>query len=85
MPREAGVQNVDRESDATERQPLLSASPKLSPQENGPVPAASSRTDLRLILPTLMVCAFLAAFDVTVVAAIYSIMLLSLLPIIDIL
>jgi hypothetical protein len=85
MPWEGGAQNAGNESDATERQPLLPASPKLSPQDDVPVPFASSSANLRVILPALMVCAFLAAFDVTVVAAIYPIMLLSLLRIIDIL
>lgn len=57
------------EADVSEREPLLG-----TPAKDPDHPVASSGANLKVILPALMVCAFLAAFDVTVVAAIYPIM-----------
>jgi hypothetical protein len=57
------------DTDVSERQPLL-GTPAKDPDD----PFTFAGTNLRVILPALMVCAFLAAFDVTVVAAIYPIM-----------
>lgn len=76
MPLEGSFRNVGSNSDADEQQPLLS-SPRKLPTINSSTetdPSLSPDVDLRVILPALMVCAFLAAFDVTVVAAIYPIM-----------
>jgi hypothetical protein len=66
----------DTNEDIDERRPLLNdvAIPPKLPNE--PAKVASSGTSLKLVLPALMLCAFLAAFDVTVVAAIYPIMYL---------
>jgi hypothetical protein len=74
----------------TERTPLLrndidasikhAENASTSTSEGGVTPAPAPITvsaNLRIVLPALMVCAFLAAFDVTVVAAIYPIMHLS--------
>jgi len=54
-----------------ERTPLL-ADPRKPPDDL--LTKSTASADLRIILPALMVFAFLAAFDVTVVAAIYPIM-----------
>jgi hypothetical protein len=62
------------EADVSERQPLLGPPRKDSDDLSTITPAASSGANLKIVLPALMVCAFLAAFDVTVVAAIYPIM-----------
>jgi hypothetical protein len=64
------------EADVSERQPLLGPPRKDSDDLSTITPAESSGANLKVILPALMVCAFLAAFDVTVVAAIYPIMYL---------
>jgi len=64
-------------TESEERQPLLSGAAKVvangsqSPPDSGKPEDSPS---LRIILPALMMCAFLAAFDVTVVAATYPIM-----------
>jgi len=75
MPLEGIFENVATSSNVDERQPLLSVARKhpaavTSAEDSISAPDA----DLRVILPALMVCAFLAAFDTTVVAAIYPIM-----------
>jgi len=76
MPLERTLSN-DATVDAEERRPLLPGAAKVpvngaqSPPELGKPDDAPS---MRIILPALMVCAFLAAFDLTVVAAIYPIM-----------
>jgi hypothetical protein len=77
MPLEGRSSNSIVDSESEERQPLLSGAVKVV-ANGGPSPPDSGKPDspsLRIILPALMVCAFLAAFDVTVVAAIYPIML----------
>ena len=73
MPLEGSIGNVADSSNVDERQPLLSTPRKL-PTADDTSAEDSSSADLRVILPALMVCAFLAAFDITVVAAIYPIM-----------
>ena len=76
MPLTGSVRNVEIGSSVNERQPLLS-SPRKLPTRDDPSTEdtiSASEADLGLILPVLMVCAFLAAFDITVVAAIYPIM-----------
>jgi hypothetical protein len=62
------------ETDVSERQPLLGPPRKDSDDLSTIKPAETSGANLKIVLPALMVCAFLAAFDVTVVAAIYPIM-----------
>jgi hypothetical protein len=57
---------------ATEQTPLLNG-PKPSDDVSSSA-AEPAGANLRIVLPPLMICAFLAAFDVTVVAAIYPIM-----------
>ena len=77
MPLEGRLPNGALDSESEERQPLLSgpanvlANGSQTPPDAGKLDTSPS---LRIILPALMVCAFLAAFDVTVVAAIYPIM-----------
>jgi MFS family permease len=64
-------------SDIGERQPLLGPQKLVNGASSGSAivsPDSTAPSKLRVILPALMVCAFLAAFDVTVVAAIYPIM-----------
>ena len=78
MPLEGRVANGTTDFDVDERQPLLSGVPEAVPN-GGPFPhdmqgKPDESPSLRIILPALMVCAFLAAFDLTVVAAIYPIM-----------
>lgn len=76
MPPEGTIRNGENETLVDERQPLLN-SPKLRTTDhslNDNTIPSSDTADLRVVLPTLMVCAFLAAFDVTVLAAIYPIM-----------
>jgi len=65
--------NGSEETDGSERTPLLADPRKLA---NGSTNDLSepAKAELRIVLPALMMCAFLAAFDVTVVAAIYPIM-----------
>ena len=77
MPREGSSRSIDNLGDADERLPLLG---------NGLQPASEvrrlpdstipdgSNANLTIILPCLMLSVFLVAFDVTVVAAVYSIM-----------
>lgn len=75
MPLEGTIETVSNGSNMDERQPLLSVprkSPTADTSAEDSIP--TSEADLRVILPALMVCAFLAAFDLTVVAAIYPIM-----------
>jgi MFS family permease len=79
MPFENTARDAVYSSDAEERQPLLGPTKLIdhsSSPSTGTVAAdfSSGKWSLRVILPALMVCAFLAAFDVTVVAAIYPIM-----------
>jgi hypothetical protein len=62
------------DADVSERQPLLGPPRKDSDDLSTIKPAESQGANLKIVLPALMVCAFLAAFDVTVVAAIYPIM-----------
>jgi hypothetical protein len=59
---------------ASEETPLLPGDPRKGANGTSSPDSEPPKTDLRIILPALMVCAFLAAFDVTVVAAIYPIM-----------
>lgn len=66
-----GVEDPDGE-----RTPLL-ADPRKPPDDSSIESTGPAKADLRIVLPALMVCAFLAAFDVTVVAAIYPIMYIS--------
>jgi hypothetical protein len=71
MPLESIIQNG---SSGDEQQPLLS-SPELQPADVSSTETTfPSKANLRVILPALMICAFLAAFDLTVLAAIYPIM-----------
>jgi hypothetical protein len=73
---EGRLANGAAASEPEERQPLLPDIAKIV-ANGGQSPPESGKPDtpsLRIILPALMVCAFLAAFDVTVVAAIYPIM-----------
>jgi hypothetical protein len=74
MPHE-GSGRSDAITNVDEQQPLLGNGPKPAAEET-PLTDSTSKDapNLKIILPCLMVCAFLAAFDVTVVAAIYSIM-----------
>jgi hypothetical protein len=74
MPFESNTGNVGSRSEADEQQPLLPSPQKLLPPDNLSTDSLTPEANLRVILPALMVCAFLAAFDVTVVAAIYPIM-----------
>lgn len=78
MASEDTIQNVGNgTTDTDELQPLLSSSLKLPGPEGDSTKSPlspSPEADIRIILPALMLCAFLAAFDVTVVAAIYPIM-----------
>jgi hypothetical protein len=73
MPPERSTGNIANGSNIDERQPLLSGPLKLPTVDVASI-EDSSDADLRVILPALMACAFLAAFDITVVAAIYPIM-----------
>ena len=73
MPLADSVQNIEIGCSANERQPLLFGPRKL-PIGDDPLTEDTTEADLRVILPALMVSVFLAAFDVTVVAAIYPIM-----------
>lgn len=77
VPKAMPLEDTDHDTneDIDERRPLLNgvAIPPKPPSELANV-ASSGRTSLKLVLPALMLCAFLAAFDVTVVAAIYPIM-----------
>jgi hypothetical protein len=70
--------DTDGSSNDDEQTPLLNgAAIPRKPSDDATaiaVESDSSRVNLTLILPALMLCAFLAAFDVTVVAAIYPIM-----------
>jgi hypothetical protein len=63
------LQTPDCGPSSDERQPLLSSSKAVAK-----VSSRSDAANLRIILPAVMMCAFLAAFDVTVVAAVYSVM-----------
>jgi hypothetical protein len=76
MPQEGDPRILADDAETTdERQPLLGpAVPKLSPTDEAPTPPQLEPPNLKVVLPALMMCAFLAAFDVTVVAAIYPIM-----------
>jgi hypothetical protein len=75
MPFEGQVRDTDCGPAPDERQPLLSGS-KIAPEDASLNNASGEKkgADLRIVLPAIMTCAFLAAFDVTVVAAIYSVM-----------
>jgi len=73
MPHFESSSNQIDESEISEQTPLLSEPRKPLNGTSGPV-SEPAKAELRIILPALMVCAFLAAFDVTVVAAIYPIM-----------
>ena len=66
---------VGNGADPSEQQPLLSGLRKPAREDETVEEALlSHETSVRVILPVLMVCAFLAAFDVTLVAAIYPVM-----------
>lgn len=74
MPFEGNTRHVGSHSEADEQQPLLLSRRKPLPPDDSLADSLTPDVNLRVILPALMVCAFLAAFDVTVVAAIYPIM-----------
>ena len=74
MPFENNTRNVGSHSEADEQRPLLPSPRKPVPPNNTSADSLTPDVNLRIILPALMVCAFLAAFDMTVVAAIYPIM-----------
>ena len=75
MQPEGAIENVANGSNVDERRPLLPVPTRLPGAYTSADDSISiSEADLRVILPVLMVCAFLAAFDLTVVAAIYPIM-----------
>jgi len=77
MPREGSSRSIDTSGDAEERQPLLGNGPKPASEERrlpeSTIPNGSD-ANLMILLPCLMLSVFLVAFDVTVVAAVYSIM-----------
>lgn len=78
MPLEtSAARNGLHDSQDGERQPLLGQPKPIDGSSVLPAanPTGTGTTNLKVILPALMVCAFLAAFDITVVAAIYPIML----------
>jgi hypothetical protein len=75
MPQEDVGIIANDDSPANEQTPLLNGSSSLLIPRNFTDPTTlTTPPSLKLILPALMLCAFLAAFDVTVVAAIYPIM-----------
>ena len=77
MPHGGGSGSINHSGDVDEGQPLLGSGRKPARADrripDSTVPSGSD-TNLKIILPCLMLCVFLAAFDVTVVAAIYSVM-----------
>jgi hypothetical protein len=77
MPNE-GSNRSDVIANLDERQPLLGNGPKPASEEPPLTDLISKDApNLKIVLPCLMVCAFLAAFDITVIASIYSIMSLN--------
>jgi hypothetical protein len=73
MPPEQSTRNAICNGDSSEREPLLTRAPK-PPNGQDSEGAGQLIRSSRIILPVLMGVAFLAAFDITVVAAIYPIM-----------
>jgi hypothetical protein len=74
MPLEGSNRSSGNGVDPSEEQPLLSSPRKPARDDEVVEEALLPDADVRIILPVLMFCAFLAAFDVTLVAAIYPIM-----------
>ena len=73
MPFQSSMPNADAEEDHSEREPLI---PNSHPTLNNSTARVNQSNTVRfkVILPVLMSSVFLAAFDLTVVAAIYPIM-----------
>jgi MFS family permease len=76
MPHEGRSRTAESPGDAVdERQPLLGNGPQPSSEVCTSPDAASpedSGANLEIVLPCVMMCAFLSAFDITVLATIYS-------------